>query len=79
MTREDVYKELNCVFQEVFDDERIELTDETTAADIEDWDSLENINLIVSIQARFRIKFDMEEIASMINVGEMVDRIISHL
>lgn len=79
MTREEVYKELNSVFQDVFDDESIELKDETTSADIEDWDSLENINLIVSIQARFRIKFDMEEIAAMKNVGEMVDRIISHL
>lgn len=79
MTRNEVYNELNSIFQDVFDDESIVLSDETTSADIEDWDSLENINLIVSIQARFKIKFDMEEVAAMKNVGEMVDRIISHL
>ena len=46
MTREEVYETLNGVFQDVFDDESIEVHDETTSDDIEDWDSLEHINLI---------------------------------
>ncbi len=76
MTREEVFKELDEVFQDVFDDESIHVTDATTAADIEDWDSLEHINLVVAIENHFNIKFNMGEVTSMKNVGEMVDKII---
>ncbi|MCR5416407.1 MAG: acyl carrier protein [Pseudobutyrivibrio sp.] len=77
MTREGVFKELTEIFWDVFDDEDIELTDETTADDIEDWDSLEQINLVVACEKKFNIKFDMKEIQSLKNVGEMVDTILS--
>jgi len=50
MTREEVYATLNEVFQDVFDDESIEVNDETTSDDIEDWDSLEHINLIAAVE-----------------------------
>ena len=75
MTREEVYIKLNQVFQEVFDDE-ITVKDSTTSADIEDWDSLEHINLIVAVEEAFEIKFNMGEVTSMKNVGEMVDIIL---
>ena len=48
MTREEVFEILTGIFQDVFDDDEIELTDATTADDIEDWDSLEQINLVVA-------------------------------
>ena len=51
--------------------------DATTAADIEDWDSLEHINLIVAIEKCFGIKFNIGEVSSMKNVGEMVDYILA--
>ena len=50
MTREEVYETLNGVFQDVFDDESITVNDETTSDDIEDWDSLEHINLIAAVE-----------------------------
>lgn len=76
MTREQVYMELNGVFQDVFDDESITVYDETTANDIEDWDSLEHINLVVAVEKQFGIKFTMGEVNGMKNVGAMVDIII---
>ncbi len=79
MDREEVFKTLNEVFRDVFEDEDIVVTDETTADDIEDWDSLEHINLINAIEQEFDIKFNMGQIVAMKNVGEMVDIIISKL
>ena len=79
MTREEVYATLNEVFQDVFDDESIEVNDETTSDDIEDWDSLEHINLIAAIEQEFGIKFSMGQVVTMKNVGEMVDIIVSRM
>lgn len=73
MSREEVFEKLNEIFREYFDDDTIELTEETTADDIEDWDSLEHINLIVTIENEFGMKFSMGEVTTMKNVGEMVD------
>lgn len=76
MTREEVYESLNEVFQDVFDDEDIIVNDSTTASDIEDWDSLEHINLVVAVEKKFKIKFNMGEVNNFKNVGEMVDLIL---
>lgn len=75
MSREEIYEQLNEVFQDVFDDEDIIVNDETTAEDIEDWDSLEHINLIVAVEKKFGIKFNMGEVNKFSNVGEMVTSI----
>jgi acyl carrier protein len=77
MTREEVYERLNEVFQDVFDDDEISVNDATTAKDIEGWDSLEHINLIVAVESEFGIKFNMGQVNGMKNVGEMVDYIIT--
>ncbi|WP_101877833.1 acyl carrier protein [Lachnoclostridium edouardi] len=79
MTREEVFEKLNEVFQDVFDDSSIQVKDKTTAADIEDWDSLEHINLIVAVEAMFQIKFGMGQVTKMKNVGEMADIILEKL
>lgn len=76
MTREAVYERLNRVFQDVFDDEDITVNDATTSADIEDWDSLEHINLVAAVEQEFGIKFTMGQVVTMKNVGEMVDIIL---
>ena len=73
MTRAEVFEKLNEVFQDVFDDEDITVGEETTSADIEDWDSLEHINLIVAVEKAFGIKFNMGEVNTMKNVGAMAD------
>ncbi len=59
------------MFRDVFDDETIRVTPNTTADDIDDWDSLEHITLISAVEREFRMKFKMGEISSMKNVGEM--------
>ena len=79
MTREEVFQKLNKVFQDIFDDDSILVRDETTAADIEDWDSLEHINLMVAIEKNFGMKFNMAEVTGLKNVGEMVDVILKRL
>ena len=76
MTREEVFEALDEVFQDEFDDESIHVTEVTVSDDIEDWDSLEHINLIVAIERRFNMKFTMGEVTGMKNVGEMVDIIL---
>jgi acyl carrier protein len=79
MTREQVYENLNEVFQDVFDDDSITVNDQTTAADIEDWDSFEHINLVIAVEKRFQIKFTVGEANEMKNVGEMVDIILERV
>lgn len=79
MTREELFEQLNEVFQDVFDDDSITVDETTTANDIDDWDSLEHINLINAIEQKFGIKFDMGQIVTMKNVGEMANIIESQL
>ena len=80
MERKDVFEKLSEIFIDVLDlDESPILKDETTADDIEDWDSLSNIQLIVAIEKQFGIKFTSYEITSWIDMGEMVDCIIKKL
>lgn len=79
MTREAAYEKLNEVFRDVFDDEEIEVTDSTTSSDIEDWDSLEHINLVSAVEQAFGIKFSMGQVVTMKNVGEMVDIILGQV
>ncbi len=79
MSRDEVYEVLDEVFQDVFDDDSIMVHDDTTADDIEDWDSLEHINLIVAVEKAFKIKFSLGETTGMKNVGEMVDTILKKL
>ena len=77
MNRQDVHAKLTEVFRYVFDDEEIELTDSTTADDIDDWDSLNHITLIAAVEKEFGLRFTMGEVSGMKNVGEMVDIIMS--
>lgn len=79
MTREEIFDSLNEVFRDVFDDDDITVTENTTADDIEDWDSLEHINLIVATEKKFGVKFTMGEVTGMKNVGEMVDVILQRI
>jgi acyl carrier protein len=68
----DIYEQLNAIFSDVFDDDSIVLTPETTAADIPGWDSAAHVDLIVSIETRMKIKFKTTEIGSLHNVGQLV-------
>lgn len=76
MTQEEIYERLNTVFREVFDDDEIVVGASTTADDIEDWDSLEHINLVAAVEQEFGIKFTMAQVLNMKDVGEMVGIIL---
>lgn len=73
MNREQIYGQLTNVFHEVFEDQSIVPTPEMKASDVEEWDSLNHINLIVAIEARFKIKFKTAELESLRNVGHLVE------
>jgi acyl carrier protein len=68
----DVRIELTAVFRDVFDDPKIELRDDLTAKDVKGWDSLSNVDLVVAVEQRFKIKLTTREVVSLKNVGELV-------
>lgn len=76
MKRENVFERLTKVFRKVFDDDALTIGDETTAGDIEDWDSFEHINLICAVEDEFSFKMPMARATTTKNVGEMVDIIL---
>ena len=76
MERNDVLLMIQGVFRDILDNEDIILTEETIASDVEDWDSLTHIQLIVAIEKKSKIKFTSKEILSWKNVGEMVDSVL---
>lgn len=78
MEREQIYRDLDRIFSDIFDED-IKLGDTTTAKDIEGWDSLEHINIIHAVEKHFGMKFKMGEISTMKCVGEMVDIIASRI
>ena len=67
----EIYERLNDIFRDVFDDDSLSVSPATTAADIEDWDSLSHITLMAAVEDEFRMKFSMKEVVEMKNVGEM--------
>ena len=73
MEKLQILDEVQAIFRDVLDNEEIVLANETTADDIEEWDSLTHIQLIVAIEKHFKIKFTSKEILSWQNVGEMID------
>ena len=79
MTHEEVLGIVRGIFRDVFDDEDLIVEDSTNSSDIEDWDSLEHIALVVSMEKEFDLKFDLKEVNKLENVGQMVDLIISKL
>ena len=76
MTREEVFERLNKVFRDVFDDYDITVTETTTSAHIDDWDSLDHIIQLAAVEQEFGMKFTMGQLVTMKNVGEMVDIIL---
>lgn len=79
MKRDDTLKQLEELFKEILDNDHIRLSEETTANDVEEWDSLTHIQLIVEIEKKFNIRFSSKEIRKWNNVGEMLDSVCQKL
>ena len=79
MERSEIFKKVNEIFCDELDNEDIVLNDDTTADDVEEWDSLSHVQLIVAIEKAFGIKFTSNEILSWSNVGQLVDSIENRL
>ncbi len=70
-----IHKKLQEIFRDVFDDEKLTIIRETTAADIEDWDSFAQISLVTGCEKAFKVRFEIDEILALKNVGDMIDLI----
>ena len=72
MLKEEIIKEINNIFIDVLDDDDIVISEATTSDDVDDWDSLNHIHLVVAIEKHFKLRFTSQEIQSWNNVGEMI-------
>ena len=79
MERAALKAEVTEIFKDILDVEEIELNDDTTANDVDEWDSLSHIQLVVAIEKHFKIRFTSKEIQSWQNVGQMLDGIDAKL
>jgi acyl carrier protein len=73
----DIYNRLTTVLQEVFDDDDLVATPELSASDVEEWDSLKHIRLILSVEKAFNIRFSASDVGNLKNVGELATLIHS--
>ncbi len=74
-----IEKRLEEIFRDVFEDYDIKLFAEMSAKDIDDWDSLSHIQLILAIEKEFQVKFTLEEVTKTKNVGEFIDLIATKI
>lgn len=74
---ENIITQVQGIFRDILDEESLTLSRETTANDVDGWDSLTHIQLIVAIEKNFKVKFSSREILSWKNVGELLDSLSS--
>lgn len=79
MNRQELLNQINEIFKEVLDNEEILLSEQSTADDVEEWDSLSHIQLIVAIEKFFKIRFTSREIQSWENIGELISSVETKL
>ena len=77
MEREEIFSQLNEIFEDIIDDGPITLIETSASSNVDGWDSLAHIQLIVAIEKTFNIKFNSDEISTWKNVGEMIDCILT--
>lgn len=77
MSREEITNRTQDIFRDIFDEDDLSINDTTSSDTIEDWDSLNHINLVSAIEKEFSVKFALGELISLKNVGEMIDLIIT--
>ena len=75
MDKQNIFDAVQEIFRDNFDDEELEITRDTCADDIEDWDSLEQINLLTAMERKFGLKFQLSDVRDLKNVGDLLDLI----
>jgi acyl carrier protein len=75
MTHTEIHQKLTYVFQEIFDDPALEISEATTAKDIAAWDSVTHVDLIVAVEKAFGANFSTKEVKSLANVGDFIELI----
>lgn len=79
MEREELFQKIKEIFRDIFDDENLEIFESTNSSTIDDWDSLNHINLVVAIESEIKIKFNFEELSTLKDVGAMMDLILKKI
>ena len=73
MTQRDIFIEVQKIFRDIFDDQELLIDNNTNSDSLDNWDSLNHINLVVAIERKFEIKFKLGELQNLKNVGEMIN------
>jgi acyl carrier protein len=73
MNNQEIFEKIQTIFRNVFDNPELNIERSTNSSSIEDWDSLNHINLVVAIEKEFKTRFDLKDIQSLKDVGEMTD------
>ena len=79
MTREELFDGVQDIFRDIFDEDDMVIEDKTNSDDVEEWDSLNHINLVSAIEKEFKIKFALLELMTLKDVGAMVDLMMEKL
>jgi acyl carrier protein len=77
MTHEEIRQKLTGVFRDVFDNPDLEISEATTAPDVEGWDSIAHVNLIVAVEKAFKVSFNTKDVKALANVGDFIRLIAS--
>jgi acyl carrier protein len=79
MTREEIFTGVQDIFRDIFDEDDLVINDSTNSDEIEEWDSLNHINLVSAIEKEYKIKFSLVELVKFKDVGAMVDLMVERL
>jgi acyl carrier protein len=79
MTREMLFDGVQDIFRDIFDEEDMVIEDKTSSDNVEEWDSLNNINLVSAIEKEFEIRFSLGELMALKDVGSMIDLMVEKL
>jgi acyl carrier protein len=79
MNKDAILDKLLAVFRDVFEDDELEISAATTADDVDGWDSLMHVSLMINVERAFGVKFSSTQVASLKNVGELIDLVTARL
>ena len=79
MDRNEVFEKLTDICRDVFDDENLVITEKTTAADVEGWDSLTHLSLVNELEETYEVAFTLDEVTGSKNIGELLNALMKHI